>query len=49
MYCKKCGTYNSNNSLKCKKCGDYFVNQYSSIEELEENINNEDTNNKEKI
>lgn len=28
MYCKKCGTYNSNNSLRCKKCGDYIVNQY---------------------
>lgn len=28
MYCKKCGTYNSNNSLRCKKCGDYLVNQY---------------------
>jgi hypothetical protein len=34
MYCKKCGTYNSNNSLRCKKCGDYFVNQY-----LNNNIN----------
>lgn len=28
MYCKKCGTYNSNNNLRCKKCGDYIVNQY---------------------
>lgn len=28
MYCKKCGTYNSNNNLICKKCKDYLVNQY---------------------
>ena len=28
MYCKKCGTYNSNNNLICKKCNDYLVNQY---------------------
>ena len=35
MYCKKCGTYNSNNNLICKKCKDNLVNQY-----LNDNKNN---------
>lgn len=28
MYCKKCGSYNSNSALRCQKCKDYLVNQY---------------------
>lgn len=39
MYCKKCGAYNSNNSLKCKSCGDYFVNQYNDVVELNDKTN----------
>lgn len=45
MYCKKCGTYNSNNSLKCKKCGDYFVNQYSNSYEFNNEIEQENIGN----
>lgn len=40
MYCKKCGTYNSNDSLRCKKCGDYLVNQYLN-DDLYNDYNNE--------
>lgn len=49
MYCKKCGTYNSNNSLRCKKCGDYFVNQYlnDDIDSIK-NSKDENITNKEK-
>lgn len=36
MYCKKCGAYNSGNSLRCKNCGDYLVNQYNNTENIEE-------------
>lgn len=45
MYCKKCGTYNSNNSLKCKKCGDYFVNQYSNSYEFSDEIEQDNNGN----
>lgn len=42
MYCKKCGTYNSNDSLRCKKCGDYFVNQYLNDDlDIDNDYNNE--------
>ena len=33
MYCKKCGTYNSGNSLQCQNCHDNLIKQY--IEEIE--------------
>lgn len=46
MYCKKCGAYNSSNSLRCKNCGDFFVNQYNNTEDLErETTQVEDKNN----
>ena len=41
MYCKKCGTYNSNNSLRCRNCGDYFVNQFDDTKELNSTLEEE--------
>ena len=49
MYCKKCGTYNSNNSLRCKKCGDYLVNQYldANSDIQDKNLDDVDDNDRE--
>ena len=47
MYCKKCGAYNSNDSLRCKKCGDYLVNQYLNDDlDIYNDYNNEQKYNK---
>ena len=48
MYCKKCGAYNSNDSLICDNCGDYFINQSEYLDDLKEEFENDSSSNDDK-